>query len=54
MTTKNVRVLLLCLASACVAINVAGNAMNNTPQGLESAHNARIHKLCPVNSSYCS
>lgn len=54
MTTKNVRVLLLCIASACVAINVAVNATNNTPQGLEGARNARIQKLCPVNDLYCS
>ena len=38
----------------CVAFNVACNAMSNTPQGLESARNARIQQLCPINDLYCS
>jgi hypothetical protein len=41
-------------AFACVAINVAGNAMNNTAEGIKSAQQARHAQLCQVSAQYCT
>ena len=44
----------LYIAIAAVAVNVAGNAFQNTAEALEQRTNARIEKLCEINTRYCS
>ena len=46
--------LLIYLALMCVAVNVAGNAMNNTAQALEDIKTTRVAQLCAVNPIYCN
>lgn len=44
----------LYIAITCVAVNVAGNAMNNTAEGIKAAQEARSAQLCQVSAQYCS
>ena len=47
------RSLLIYLVIVCVTVNVAGNAMNNTAQGIQDMRTTRAAQLCSVNPIYC-
>ena len=47
------RSLFVYLIIVCVVVNVAGNAMNNTAQGLKDIRTTRVAELCAVNPIYC-
>ena len=47
------RALAIYIALTAVAINVAGNAMSNSAEGLKKAQEARMNNLCEVNRIYC-
>jgi hypothetical protein len=48
------KALCIYIALTCVSINVVGNAMANTAKGLQAAQEARMEKLCAIQSDYCS
>ena len=43
----------LYLAAAAILANVAGNVFANSAQGLQTAQENRIEKLCAANPIYC-
>lgn len=43
----------LYLAITAVAVNVAGNIMANTADGIKAAQEARTEQLCQANRAYC-
>jgi len=51
---QTMKALFIYFALTCVAVNVAGNAMNNTAEGLKAAQEARSAQLCQVSAQYCS
>ena len=48
------KALLLYIAIGCVAVNVAGNAFQNTAEGIKAAQEARSAQLCEVAPKYCA
>ena len=46
-------VLALYVAGGAIAVNVVGNMMANTAEGLQQRQSDRIEKLCQVNQIYC-
>ena len=47
------KTVLIFIALACVAVNIADNSRNNTAQGMQEARSARAERLCNVNPVYC-
>ena len=44
----------LYIALGCIAMNVAGNAIQGSARNLQEVQNARSAQLCQVNAQYCS
>lgn len=53
-TLHTMKALLLYIAIGCVAINVAGNAIQGSARNLQEVQNNRSAQLCQVSAQYCS
>lgn len=47
------KALCIYIAITAVAVNVAGNMMANTAEGIRQAQQQRTERLCQVNPAYC-
>lgn len=53
-TLQTMKAFFLYIAIGCVAVNVAGNAFQNTAEGIKATQAARSAQLCEVAPKYCA